>query len=315
MNNIIKIAPVFKEMIWGGKRLKEKFGFDIPSNTTGECWAVSAHPEGDCMIEGEEFAGWTLSKLYEQRRDLFGNFKSEDFPLMVKFIDANQDLSIQVHPDDEMAVELGLAHGKAEAWAILDCEIGAQIIVGHKCHTREELEFALHHPTQVDWLQKFRIRPNQFYYLPGGTVHGVGSNTLIYEVDQNSNVSYRIFDYDRVDQFNQKRPLHIQQAKRAIKVPDMRREAIPQRVITSTMKHTVHIRSRHFTVERWEIDETTIIPQNHQFMILGFLTDGKVNGHHAKAGDHFIALNNCNVLELSPGSTIMATFIPKESKL
>ncbi len=314
MSHLIKIAPVFKEMIWGGKRLREKFGFDIPSDFTGECWAVSSHPEGDCYIDDEAYQGMTLSALYEQRKDLFGNFPTDEFPLMVKFIDANQDLSIQVHPDDELAKEYGLSHGKAEAWSILDCDLGAEIVVGHTCKSKDELEHALHHPTSVDWLQKFRIRPNQFYYLPGGTVHAVGKNTFLYEIDQNSNVSYRIYDYDRVDGFGQRRPLHLDKAKKAIKVPDRRREAIPQRIITHSMKHTIQIRSEHFNVEKWEIDEETTMHFDNFFMIIGFFTDGIIDGQKAKAGDHFIALHPLKEVTLSPGSTVMVTYIPEKKK-
>ncbi len=309
MSSIIKVAPVFKEKMWGGSRLKEKYGFDIPSMKTGEVWAVAAHQEGDCVIEGGEFDQLKLSKVYRENRELFGNCHHDEFPLLVKIIDANKDLSIQVHPNDQHALSLGLPHGKAEAWLILDTADSGEVIVGHKCKSKAELAQALYNPTQYDWLQRFSVRPNQFYYLPGGTVHAVGAGTMVYEIEQNSNVAYRIYDYERMEG-TQKRELHLDQALHSIMVPDMKKEAIPQRLITSTMKHTMFLRSEHFVVQKFEIDEETTIQQNHMFMIIGFLSDGEINGEAAKAGDHFIALNSCKSLTFTAGSTVIATYIP-----
>lgn len=312
MTQLIQIAPVFKEKMWGGTRLKEVFDFDIPSEKTGECWAVSALSDGDCRILDKEYQHLTLSQFYKQHREAFGECEHEEFPLMIKIIDAHHDLSIQVHPDDAMAKRLGLKHGKAEAWLVLDCAEPEEIILGHTCKSSEELEMILQHPTQYQWLNQFSIRPNQFFYLPGGTVHGVKANTLLYEVQQNSDVSYRIYDYERYDNEKHKRQLHLKEALEAIKVPDLKREAIPTRLITSTMKHTIHLRADEFVVQKFEIDEETIIEQNQQFMILGFLTAGSINGRPAKAGDHFIALSSCKKMKFSAGSTVIATYIPKE---
>jgi mannose-6-phosphate isomerase len=311
MNSIIKITPIFKEKLWGGSRLKEKYGMEIPSNTTGECWAVSAHKEGDCVVEGGEFDGMHLSQVYKENKELFGDCENHEFPLLVKIIDANRDLSIQVHPNDQHAQSLGLAHGKAEAWLILDASEKGEVVVGHTCKSKSELAQALYNPTQVKWLQRFNVRPNQFYYLPGGTVHAVGAGTMVYEIEQNSNVAYRIYDYERFVG-TKKRELHLDQALEAIIVPDLKREAVPQRIITNTMKHTNHLRSKHFDVQKFEIDEETTIPQDQRFIILGFLSDGSVNGIPAKAGDHFIALKTCDSLTFSKGSIVIATYIPNE---
>ncbi len=311
MSSIIKIAPIFKEKMWGGTRLKEMYGFDIPSDKTGELWAVAAHPDGDCIVASGEFDGQPLSKVYKDNKSLFGDCEHDEFPLLVKIIDANKDLSIQVHPDDVMAKSLGLPHGKAEAWLILDGDEKSELIVGHTCKTRDELEQALNNPTHFSWLQRFHVRPNQFYYLPGGTVHAVGANTMVYEIEQNSNIAFRIYDYERFVG-EQKRDLHLKKALEAIKVPDLKREAIPQRIITNTMKHTFHLRSEHFVVQKFEIDEDTILEQDQMFVVLGFLTKGSVNGIQANAGDHFIALNSCEKLHLTAGTTVIATYIPRK---
>ena len=103
MGHILKMKPVFKEMIWGGKKLRDIYGYDIPSDNTGECWGISAHPNGDCLIEGGEFDGKHLSWVWQNHKELFGNIEGDQFPLLVKLIDAKNDLSVQVHPNDEYA--------------------------------------------------------------------------------------------------------------------------------------------------------------------------------------------------------------------
>ena len=138
--DILFLNPVFKEMLWGGNRMREEFDYDIPGEQTGECWAVSAHPNGDGTIKNGRFAGQHLSEIYKSHKELFGNPKDDKFPLLTKIIDAKEDLSIQVHPDDEYAkVHENGSLGKTECWYILDCDKDATIVIGHNAKTREEL--------------------------------------------------------------------------------------------------------------------------------------------------------------------------------
>ena len=129
MNELIMLAPVFKETIWGGNHLRKAYGFDIPSERTGENWCISAHPNGDCKILNTPYRGQTLSWLYQNHRELFGNCKQEQFPILIKFIDANDNLSVQVHPNDEYAKKYEDSFGKSECWYILDCEPGAKLVM------------------------------------------------------------------------------------------------------------------------------------------------------------------------------------------
>ena len=135
------MKPEFKEMIWGGSRLGTDFGYDIPGDDTGECWGISAHPNGDDYVVAEGFEGKKLSQLWDEDRYLFGNLEGDRFPLLIKIIDAKDNLSIQVHPDDEYAAknENG-SFGKMECWYIIDCPENAELIVGHNAKTREELK-------------------------------------------------------------------------------------------------------------------------------------------------------------------------------
>ena len=137
MSDLIKLTPIFHEKIWGGRQLETVFGYDIPEGPIGECWAISAHPNGDCQIAEGPYAGHTLSWLWAEHRELFGNCEGKEFPLLVKILDAKDDLSIQIHPNDEYAAkhENG-SLGKTECWYVLDCEPGATIIVGQRSAQR-----------------------------------------------------------------------------------------------------------------------------------------------------------------------------------
>ena len=141
MRELLFMEPVFKEAIWGGTRLKDVFGYDIPSSRTGECWAISAHKNGDCRIAGGTWKGQSLSSLWESHPEWFGAAAGchKEFPLLVKIIDARNDLSIQVHPDNAYAGEHENGSlGKTECWYILDCDPDATIVIGHHAGNKDE---------------------------------------------------------------------------------------------------------------------------------------------------------------------------------
>ena len=136
---LLRPQPLFHEKIWGGERMRSAYGYDIPSAHTGECWAISAHKNGDCPMLGE-YRGETLGSLWKTRRGLFGGLEGENFPLLIKIIDAKEDLSVQVHPDDAYAREHEGKLGKTEAWVVLMCEPGAKLVYGVNVKSREELQ-------------------------------------------------------------------------------------------------------------------------------------------------------------------------------
>lgn len=198
MHNIIKLKPVFKDMIWGGTRLRECFGYNIPSESTGECWAISAHKNGDCEIDSEECSGKTLSWLYKNHRELFGNIENSEFPLLVKIIDAANNLSIQVHPDDKYANEIEKQQfGKTEAWYILGCNDDTLLEIGHNASSKEELADMIKAGKWDKLLNYIPVKKGDFFCIPPGTVHAICKNTLIYEIQQSSDLTYRLYDYNR----------------------------------------------------------------------------------------------------------------------
>ena len=206
--DLIFPTPIFHEKIWGGRKLADDFGYEIPDGPIGECWAISAHPNGDCAISGGAWDGMRLSELWDQHRELFGGVEGDRFPLLVKIIDAKDNLSVQVHPDDAYAAEHENGSlGKRECWYVLDCEPGATIVVGQRAHNREEFAQLVEEGRWSDLLNEMPIHKGDFFQIDAGTVHAIKAGTLILETQQSSDVTYRVYDYDRVQDDGTKREL------------------------------------------------------------------------------------------------------------
>ena len=218
---IMKLLPAGQDYLWGGERLKKEFGKTLPLTPLAETWECSVHPDGLSRIGNGKFQGKTLADVLKEHPEYMGSkmeTKSE-FPILVKFIDAKQDLSVQVHPDDEYAKKHEYQNGKTEMWYIVDAEDDASLIYGF-AHpvTKEILNRAIETETLGKHLQKVNVKKGDVYYVPAGTVHGIGKGTLVAEIQESSNVTYRVYDYDRKDKNGKKRELHFD---KAVEVMDM----------------------------------------------------------------------------------------------
>ena len=221
MKEILFLGPIFKSMIWGGDRLRTEFSYDIPDDNTGECWAISAHPKGDSTIYKGIYKGKTLSWLWDNMRHLFGYRKETSFPLLVKIIDAKKDLSIQVHPDDSYVNKHKLgSYGKAECWYILDCDKEAEIVIGHNAKDKSELEHMIKEKRWMELIKSQRIKKGDFFYITPGTVHAIKAGTMLLEIQQSSDITYRLYDYDRLDK-GKARTLHIKESIEVINCPHL----------------------------------------------------------------------------------------------
>lgn len=286
---ILYLNPVFKQMIWGGSRMREEYGYDIPGDNTGECWAVSAHPQGDGTIASGEYAGKKLSELFEEKRELFGNIQGDRFPLLTKIIDAESDLSIQVHPDDAYArVHENGSLGKMECWYILDCKEDATIVIGHHAKTRQELEDMVKEARWKELIREIPIKKGDFFQINPGCVHAIKGGTMILETQQNSDITYRLYDYDRL-QDGKRRPLHIKQSLDVIKVPfeEVRQEAGENRTSNDWFEQL--ITCEYYTIWKAELKGTKKLVQDQKFLI-GSVIDGAavMDGRQIKKGEHFI---------------------------
>ena len=216
----IFLQPYFREKIWGGKKLKEDFNFDIPSEHTGEAWIISGHPNGQSIISyPQEMKGQKLGDLYKERPDLFGYENKEDFPLLVKILDAQGDLSVQVHPDDSYAKIHENDLGKRECWYILSAEPSAKIIYGHNAKSKAEFRQMVKEENWNDLLREIPVKAGEFYDVPHGTIHAIGAGVTILETQQSSDTTYRVYDYDRTDSLGKKRQLHIDQSIEVAMIP------------------------------------------------------------------------------------------------
>ena len=213
MNDLIFLRPVLHGKLWGGHRLHDDYGYDVPEGPVGECWAISAHPHGDCRVVGGAWDGKFFSELWADHRELFGGLEGDEFPLLIKIIDAEDDLSIQVHPDDEYANEHENGSlGKRECWYVIDAREGGDIVVGQRAQSRAEFAQMIEEGRWDDLLNRVPIQKGDFFQIDPGTVHAILGGTLILETQQSSDVTYRVYDFDRRQDDGSLRELHIQQA-------------------------------------------------------------------------------------------------------
>mgnify|MGYP002519813230 CR=1 FL=1 len=211
--HILRMAPIFQSKIWGGQRLSTVFDYPIPSDHTGECWAISGHPGGDCAIVGGPYDGKTVAWLWKNEPQLFGTLPGDIFPLLIKIIDAKDDLSIQVHPNDAYAnVHENGSLGKTECWYVLDCDEGATIIVGHNASSTEEMAKMVEENRWSELLRQVPIHKGDFFQIDPGCLHAIKGGTLILETQQSSDVTYRFYDWERVDKNGNKREVHLEKA-------------------------------------------------------------------------------------------------------
>lgn len=286
---LLRLKPVFQEKIWGGERLRTVFHYDIPSDQTGECWAISGHPSGDCQLENPEFAGETLGSLWKKRPDLFGNLPGDTFPLLIKIIDAKDDLSIQVHPNDAYAgVHENGALGKTECWYVLDCDPGTKIVIGHNAKTREEMRQMVEEKRWMELIREVPIQKGDFFQINPGCLHAIKGGTLILETQQSSDVTYRFYDYDRLSD-GKPRPLHIEQSLAVTQVPHSL-EAPEQKTCRQGDANITHlVTCPYYTVCRVELDGRWETNWDQPFVNVSILGGaGTLDGQPVKMGDHLL---------------------------
>jgi len=218
--DFLTFHPVFKERLWGGREL-EKLGFKIPEGNIGECWGISAHPHGMSIIDQGPYKGQTLEEIYKKYPQWFNDEKKDRFPLLFKILDAREDLSVQVHPNDEYGVKHENDYGKHEAWYVLDAKPNTRIQIGHHVTKKEHLIESINKSQWFSLLHYFpAISRGDVIDIPPGTLHALCAGSLIFEVQQTSDVTYRVFDYNRIDNNGKKRELHLSKALDVINVPD-----------------------------------------------------------------------------------------------
>lgn len=210
------LRPSGKDYLWGGRRLNDEFEKNISMAPLAETWECSTHPEGPSYVVGGEYDGMELSAVLKQHPEYLGSHPNAngELPILIKFIDAKSDLSIQVHPDDSYAREHENGQlGKTEMWYVLDASKDAKLVYGFNQDTTEKtVRTAIVKGKLMKYLQQVSVQKDDIFFIEPGTVHAIGAGVLVAEIQENSNLTYRLYDYDRVDRNGQKRQLHVDKA-------------------------------------------------------------------------------------------------------
>ena len=290
---IIKLKPTTKEYIWGGTTLKNEWGKTADTQKIAECWEFSLYPDSESIVDGGEFDGLTLIELKEKRPELFGVKceKFDRFPMLIKLIDACDNLSVQVHPNDEYALKNENSLGKTEIWYIADAKEGAQIYYGLNSDlTREEFVDAIKNNTITDKLNAVKVKKGDFFFVEAGTMHALGAGVIVLEVQENSNVTYRVYDYARRDKWGNQRELHVE---KAIEVTTLKKQVISNELGVYNELDGAKVRSLAHTI--YFNTEEVVIDKEYEIycedsLVTFTVVDGNgiIGGRSVKRGDTYM---------------------------
>ncbi|AOM81867.1 type I phosphomannose isomerase catalytic subunit [Salisediminibacterium beveridgei] len=318
-NELLFFEPVFKEKVWGGTKLNKQFNYDVSGDNIGECWGISAHKEGAARVRNGHYKGQTLRELWARERALFGPVTSEEFPLLVKIIDASDALSVQVHPNDELAMAMaGYPYGKTECWYILDAEPGAKLIYGHQADSKEELQELVAGGNWDDLFREVPVEAGDFVHVPSGTVHAIGAGIVLLEVQQSSDITYRFYDYDRPGSDGELRPLHIEESIACTRVPDhLSGDSVVKTQHQDSAK-AVLVEDPYFHVHQLNPGRAggELSVTNPSFLLMtvtegtGFVRTDSDEHTEITKGDHFIVPASIDAIHLGGECTIISAYVP-----
>lgn len=257
MNKPFLLTPAGKDYLWGGNRLRTEFNKDIPLEPLAETWECSTHPDGPSVVASGIYEGMSLPEVLKKHPEYLGTHPglADELPILIKFIDAKKDLSVQVHPDDNYAREYENGQlGKTEMWYVMDAAPDAQLIYGfYHDITKEQLRKSLKDGTVEKYLQKVKIQKDDVFFIESGTVHAIGAGALIAEIQENSNLTYRMFDYNRVDKNGKMRELHIEKALDVVNRKGSAAPRQPLRLLKYKKGSASELlcRCKYFQVERY----------------------------------------------------------------
>lgn len=256
-NRPFLLRPVGKDYLWGGNRLNEDFAKEIDLQPLAETWECSTHPDGLSTVASGPFTGKTLRDVLRNHPEYLGSHphtKDGELPVLIKFIDAKKDLSVQVHPSDEYAREYENGQsGKSEMWYVLDTAGDAELVYGfNRPIDRDTLRKSLLNGTVEQYLQRVRIHKDDVFYIEAGTVHAIGAGALVAEIQESSNLTYRMYDYGRLDKDGKTRQLHIDRALDVARLDGANTPRQPMRVLRYTPGCASELlcRCKYFMVER-----------------------------------------------------------------
>ncbi|AEM68640.1 type I phosphomannose isomerase catalytic subunit [Mycoplasma putrefaciens] len=305
---ILKLKPYFSEKLWGGEKLKE-FGFDLgQAQKIGEAWVVSAHKNGMSYVSEGEYKNLSLKELFENHKHLFNNYQGQ-YPLLAKIITAKQNLSVQVHPDDEYALKNHQQLGKPECWYVLDCDKDAEIIYGHHARSAQQLVEMINDQNWDQLLKKVKIKKGDFVYVPPGKVHAISANVVVYELQRSSDLTYRLYDYNRIDpKTSQTRRLDLDDAINCITVPDSQISIINQ--VNQEL-----FSCKWFSIYLLDCSSTSVFQPTEKcdwLQLTVIKGQGTINGIDFKQGQSAITIKGVEPLKVKGKITIVICWIKND---
>ena len=270
---IVKLKPVFKNYLWGGHKL-ESFNKHDEGRIIAESWEASIHKDGLSLIDSGSDKGKTFLQYLNEHKEYLGKDLKE-FPILIKFINSLKPLSVQVHPNDEYALKYENDHGKTECWYIVDADEGSFIYLGVKRNiTKQELKEKINDGTLTDVLNKVYVKKGDLYLIEAGTIHSIGEGVVILETQQSSNVTYRLYDYKRKDEFGNERKLHID---KALDVAVLE----PKEYVSNSS-----IKTDYFDISIIDVKDTKTIKTGDYFNVITVVDgSGNINSIEINKGD------------------------------
>lgn len=316
--SIVKLDPAFKDSLWGGTKLRTIFNKKCDYDVIGESWELSAHPDGQSRIASGKYKGLLFNEYLELigKESLGWKCQAlERFPILIKFIDAKQSLSVQIHPDDEYAIENEGEYGKNEIWYILDCEDGASIYCGLTREvSKEEIDDRIANNTITEVLNEIKVKKGDCVFVKAGTIHAIGAGILICEIQQNSNSTYRLYDYDRRDKFGNTRELHL---KKGLDVVDTSAYVSDGTVTlleeNESFRHEMLVQCKYFECFKYDIfREAKITVDDTSFVSVVFLSgSGTISVDsmmlNYEAGESFFVKAGKKSIQITGGGSCIVT--------
>ena len=296
---ILKLNPVFKDYLWGGNKLRDEYGFESDLTKLAEGWMLSCHKDGENTISNGDFQGKTITEVVKENPDYLGENgkKYEYFPILIKLIDAKDDLSVQVHPDNEYAMRVEKEYGKTECWYILDCDDNAELIYGFNREiSSEEFKERIANNTFLETVNKVKVKKGDLFFIEAGTLHAIGKGILLAEIQQNSNTTYRVYDYGRLGADGKPRDLHVEKAIDVTICTPPTRSTNPEGDLIVGDEFTSQLLTKCdlFNVEKVSVNQSYSSVANEKSFVSVLVTDGegKIENIEIKKGDSlFIPAN------------------------
>lgn len=322
----LKFHPIYKEKIWGGQRLNSYFQRQLPAENIGESWEIAAHPHGTSIIANGKLAGTSLTDIIDRfPEQILGKpdiNTDRKFPLLIKLLDARKKLSVQVHPDDKYALEKEGEPGKTEMWYIIDADPGAELIYGLKPGTtRKDMARAIEKGKLEDYLNSVSVEAGDVFFIPSGTVHSLKQGVLLAEIQQNSDTTYRVYDWNRTGKNGRPRKLHI---NRALEVTDFNRDGSnapcqPLSRTTAAYTRSFLAACRHFVCEKIELRDKYRFTTGNRFMILMVIKGQPLlkyrNGsQNLNAGQTLLIPAGLGELTLKQPARVLVSYLPENSR-